>query len=171
MDSGGAQTPENSTLFLPGGAPNRPTNNLKIKEAGTVKLKKGSDEQTIGGRAAQPAGVLKNPRADHELPPPGSDETARVRVRFPHLTEPLTGGVGARTVGQDKGGGSKSTQTDDDAALNAAACRTLAAANRPLPLFCRTGSSRIDHTVLDRMDADRVDQLQGRPGGFNPNKP
>lgn len=75
------------------------------------------------------------------------------------------------SLGKQKKGGGKEAKQDDDAALNAAACKAALAAGKPLPPFCRP-TVRIDRTFLDRLEAERVEQFRSGPGGgFNPNKP
>jgi hypothetical protein len=98
-------------------------------------------------------------------PSPGNIEDKILGILKPLSKKPGT------SIGKQEKGSSKEAKQDDDAALNAAACKAAAAAGKPLPPFCRP-TVQIDRTFLDRLEAERVEQFRSGPaGGFNPNKP
>jgi hypothetical protein len=160
-------------MFFDEGTPTRPSTSIKIKEAGKPSTKEESaGKGKIDQSKIQPPNLLAKPRADPNLPPPTTtdQDLYKVKVKFPTLTPGSESGW-ARVKTYGKGKVQPAKQSDDDAALNSAACKAAAAAGKPLPSFCRP-TVQIDRTYLDRLEAERVEQFRSGPGGgFNPNKP
>ena len=164
-------------MFLEDGTPTRPSTSIKTKEAGGLKGKKEPKKGKIDAVRIQPPGLLATPNVTPDSIPPTAKNTAknndyyRVKVRFPWL---LPGNDGWARVGTTYGKGrtQQTKQSNEDDALNAAACKAAAAKRLPLPSFCRQKTIQVDSSYYDRLDMDRVDQLgAGGAGGFNPNKP
>ncbi|MEX0590845.1 MAG: hypothetical protein WD207_07135 [Xanthobacteraceae bacterium] len=160
-------------MFFEGGTPTRPSTSIKTKEAGGLKGKEEPKKGKVDAARIRPPGLLATPNVTLDSIPPTAENNDyyRVKVRFPWLPP---GNDGWASVGTTYGKGStqQTKQSDDDAALNAAACKAAAAKRLPLPSFCRQKAIQVDRLSYDRLETDRFDQLgAGGPGGFSPNKP
>ena len=168
----GGSPPIKYRMFLEDGTPTRATTNLKLQEAEKLKAKKEAEEKgKIDQRKIQSPGLLATPNVTRDsIPPTTENNHYKVKVRFPTLPSGDDGWARQSTT-SGKGSTQQTKQSSDDDALNAAACKAALATGKPLPQFCRPQPAPIDRSFIDRMEADRVEQLRAGPGGFNPNKP
>jgi hypothetical protein len=168
----GGPPPIKYRMFLEDGAATRSTTNLKLKEAEKLKAKKEAEEKgKVDPRKIQSPDLLATPNVTRDSVPPTTENNHyKVKVRFPTLPTGNDGWARTSTT-HGKGSSQPTKQSSDDDALNAAACKAAAATGKPLPTFCRPPPTPIDRSFIDRMEADRVEQLRAGPGGFNPNKP
>jgi hypothetical protein len=168
----GGPPPIKYRMFLEDGAPTRSTTNLKLQEAKKLNAKKDAEEKgKVDPRKTQSPELLATPNVTRDaIPPAAGNNHYKVKVRFPTLPANNDGWARTSTT-HGKGSSTPTEQSSDDNALNAAACKAAAATGKPLPSFCRPPPALIDRSFIDRMEADRVEQLRAGPGGFNPNKP
>ena len=144
------------------------------QRAGELSAEKGKGK--IDQSKIQPPNLLANPEYGLKVErgalggEGGGEGKANYNDKsFTDRTEKASDSLLARPDSKGKSK-DRDKERDDDAELNAAACRAALAARKPLPSFCKP-TVYIDRTLLDRLEADRVEQLRTSPGGFNPNKP
>jgi hypothetical protein len=186
-----------SSKFSPDGSSVRPALNIKMKEAEKATTKEGLGDNTITiksfdrlhkltrGRESKtydkgmddkkkpPDGAVVRPT---DIPGPAAEPHGRGsgEGKTSYTSKDFEDSIGASKLlnsSHKKGDNKKKKEGDDDAELNAAACKAAAAARKPLPSFCKPQTIPIDRSFIDRMEADRMEQLRAGPGGFNPNKP